>query len=122
YDTVCDRLSDTKRIADGQHDIADLHCVRIGKIEDGKLLTPVLDTQHRKVGTRILQHQRSLELAFVGERNLDLIRALDDMIVGHDQAGGIYDHARTKRPLQLIAASAGHTEEAAEDRVVQQRV
>jgi hypothetical protein len=104
------------------HHVADLQGIRVGKLENGKLLAPVLDAQHRKVGARILQYQRGLELAFVGERNLHLVRTLDDMIIGHDQTRGIDDHARAKGPLQLTTASARHTEEAAEDRIVQQRI
>ena len=117
------RLTDAERIADGQHHIADLQRVGIRKFQHRKLLVPVLYAQYRKIGSRILQNKRRLKLAFVGERDLDLVGALNDVIVRHDQTRRIDDHARTQRPLQLIASSSPrHAEEPAKNRVVQKRI
>src|SRR4249919_3039609 len=118
------RLTDAERIADGQYYIADLQCIGIRKLQHRKLLVPVLYAQYRKIGSRVLENKRRLKLAFVGERDLDLVGALNDVIVRHDQTRRIDDHARTQRPLQLIASSSSsrHAEEPAKDRVIQERI
>ena len=95
----------------------------LAKSSVGNFSPAVLDAQHREIRAAVLQHDLGLELALVGERDLDLVGALDDVVVGDDQAGRIDDHARAERALHLLAGCcAGHAEEAAEDRVVQQRI
>src|SRR5262249_59870236 len=63
-----------------------------------------------------------LELSLVGERNLDLVGALDDVVIGDDEAGVIDDYAGAKRALYLLARHARAAEEAAEDRIIEQRI
>ncbi len=46
----------------------------------------------------------------------------DDMHIGHDQAGGVHHHTGTQRTLHLFRLLARHPEEAAEDRIIQQRI
>ena len=115
-------LADAEGIADREHDVADLQVVGIGKIERGEFLPSVLHLQHRQIGAAVLQHDLGLELALVGKRDFHLVGALDDVVVGDDEAGRIDHHARSQRALHLLRLLAGHAEEAAEDRVVQQRV
>ena len=115
-------LPDAERIADGQHNVADFERVGIGKIENREFLSRVLDAQHRQVRARVLQDDGRLELAFVGQRHLDLIGAFDDVYIGDDQARCIDDDAGTERALQLVAGVARDAEEAAEDRIVEQRI
>jgi hypothetical protein len=67
YDPVRYRLSDAKRIADRQHHVADLQCIRIGEFQNRKLLAPVLDAQHREIRAWILQHEGGLKLSFIGQ-------------------------------------------------------
>jgi hypothetical protein len=43
------------------------------------------------------------------------------VVVGHDEARGVDDDARTERTLNLLARAAGAAEETAEDRIVEQR-
>jgi hypothetical protein len=50
------------------------------------LAVGLLDAQHRKIGAGILEHDIDGKFALVGERNLDLVGAVDDVIVGDDQA------------------------------------
>jgi len=121
-DTVRHRLPDAKRIADGEHDVAHLQRVGIGEVEERKALVAVLDAQHREIAALILQHQSGFELALVGERDLHLVGAFDDVIVGDDQSGGIDQHAGAERALQLAAGAIRYAEKAAEDRIVEQRV
>ena len=117
-------LPDAERIADGEHDVANLERVGIGEFKERQALAPVLDAQHGEIGALILEHQRCLELALVGERDLHFVGAFDDVVVGDDQAGGIHQHAGAERALQLAAAAAAarHAEEAPEDRIVEQRI
>ena len=92
------------------------------KSTGGEPLAAVLDAQHREIGARVLEDEVGIELALVGERDLDLVGVLDDVIVGDDEAGGVDDDAGAERALDLLARAAGAAaEEAAEDRIVEQR-
>ena len=75
-DAVRHGLADAERIADGQHDVADLQRVGIGEVDAREALVPVLDAQHGEIGARVLEHDLGLELALVGERDLHLGRRL----------------------------------------------
>ena len=93
------------------------------KSTGGEALAAVLDAQHREIGARVLEHELGVELALVGERDLDLVGVLDDVVVGDDEAGGVDDDAGAERALDLLARAAGAAaEEAAEDRIVEQRI
>ena len=120
-----DGLADGEGIADGEHDVAYLKRVRISELERGKALVLRLDAQHRQVRARILQHHLGFEFALVGQRHLDLVRSLDDVVVGHHETCGIDEDARTQGALDLLTRSSGaigHPEEAPEDRVVEQAI
>ena len=80
-------LADAERITDRQHHIADLQIVGIAERDHRKALAVgLLDAQHRKIGAGILEHDIDGKFALVGERKLDLVGAVDDVIVGDDQA------------------------------------
>ena len=90
----------------------------------GKPLAIALEPQHREVGARVLEHDLGLELAPVGKRDLHLVGAVDDVVVGDYQPGRVDQHAGTERAL-LLLARPGHPrgpEEAAEERVLEQRI
>jgi hypothetical protein len=110
-------------IADRQHEIADLQRVGIADLDRGEILG-ALQLEHGKVRARVAQQDRRLEFTLVGERDLNLGHALDDVVVGDHQPAGIDDHARTERTLHLLArqAEAAIAEEAAEERIVHERV
>lgn len=117
-----DGLADAERIADGENEIADLQRIGVGEFEERKRRA-VLDAHDGKIGARILQHHGGFELALVGQRHLDLVGTLDDVDVGDDQPGRIDDDAGAERTLHLVARPARTAaEEAAEDRIVEQRV
>ena len=63
----------------------------------GKRSAAVLDAEHREIGARVLEHDLDLELALVGERDLHLVGAVDDVVVGDDDARGIDDDAGAER-------------------------
>ncbi len=115
-------LADAERIADREHHVTDQQFVGIGEFERRETLFAVLDSQHREIAAAVLQHDLGLELALVGERNLYLVRAFDHMVVGHDKAGRIHHHTGPQRALHLFRLLSRHAEEAAEDRIVEQRI
>ncbi len=115
-------LPDAEGIADRKHDVADQQFIGVGEIERREFLMRILQAQHGKIGTAVLEDDLGLKLALVRERNLDLIGAFDDMVVGHDQPGGIHHHSRTQGTLHLLRLLTGHAEEPAEDRIVEQRI
>ena len=73
-DAVGHGLADAERIADGEHDVADLQLVGIAEARPREALAAVLEAQHGEIGARVLQHDLGVELALVGERDLDLRR------------------------------------------------
>ncbi len=115
-------LADAEGVADREHDVADQKLVGISEIERREFLTAILDPQHREIRAAVLQHDLRLELALIGKRDLHLVRAFDDVVVGDDEAGGVDHDAGAERALHLFRLLAGHAEKAAEDGIVQQRV
>src|SRR4029077_19091733 len=106
YDAMSDGLADAERIAEREHDVADLQLVGIAELDRREALPAVFDAQYRQVGARVLQHDLGLELALVGERDLHLARTLDHVFFGLNQAAGIDDPARAERALHLFLRQA----------------
>ena len=77
----------------------------LAKCERGKVLVRVLDAQHGEIAALVLEHDRGLELALVGERHLDLVGALDHVHVGDDEAG----RDRRSRRSRASAAPGGRS-------------
>ena len=121
-DAVGHGLPDAEGIADRQHDVADLQFIGIGEIQRREFLVRALEPQYRQIAAGILRDDLGLEFPLVGKRHLDLIGAFDDVNVGHDQARRVHHHARSQRTLHLLRLLAGHAEELAEDRIVEQRI
>src|SRR3546814_17892812 len=74
-----------------------------------------LDLEDRKIGLRIRADQRRLQLVAVREDHLDIVGALDHVVVGHDEAGRIDHEAGAERIDLLIAAAAVTLEEVVEE-------
>ena len=87
------RLTDAERIADRQHQVADLEIVGIGEFEGGEAFGRALDAQHREIAALILKHNIGVEFAFIGKRDLHLVGALDHMIICDDKSVRIDDDA-----------------------------
>ena len=77
-------LAQPERVADRQHEIADLQPVGIAERHRGQIVGR--DLQHRDVGLRIAADQLCRETPVVLGRDLDLCRVLDDMTVGQNIA------------------------------------
>jgi hypothetical protein len=106
-------LADAERIANGEHQIADLEGVGMAQINRGKPLVAVLYAQHRKIGVRVLEHEVGIELALVCEGDLYPVGIFDDVVVRDDETGRIDHDARSQRALDLLAGSGGSAAEEA---------
>ncbi len=120
------RLPDAERIADREHEVADLNLVGIAEFDRRKALLHILQSQHRKIAALIAQQHLGFEFALVGERHANLVGALDDVMIGDDDAARIDDHARAERALDALAgrphARQLPAEKAAEKRVVEEGI
>ena len=60
----------------------------------------------RRAGSPIIigeaARQLGFELAPIGERNANFVRALNHVMIGDDDAGLFHDHARTERTLHAF--------------------
>ena len=70
----------------------------------------------------VLEHDLGLELALVGERDLHLVGALDDVVIGDDRPEGSTITPEPSERCTCSRAAVRHAEEAAEDRIVEQRI
>ena len=123
-DAAGDGLADAEGIADGEHQVADLHPVGVVELQVGELAARPRDAQNGEVQLVVAQDDLGIELALVGERHPDLglAAALDDVVVGDDDAVLADEDARAQRvlhPLSLRAEIAA--EELLEEGVVEQR-
>ena len=118
-------MPDAERVADGQHQVADLELVGIGEgqcREAGAL--GVLDLQHGKIGLGVIEYQVDRILVPVIGRDADVGGALDDVVVGEDDAGAVDDDARAERLRFLRPAvheRAIAAEKALEERIIEER-
>src|SRR5262249_47471051 len=99
-DTGCHSLADAERIADRQNLIADLHLGRVADRDIGKMIR--LDLKHRDVALRISADDACLEFAAVAERHLNIVSAVDHVIVSQNIAFRTGDHARSQAVLALL--------------------
>jgi hypothetical protein len=89
-------LADAERVADRQHQVAHFQVVGIAKLERRQLAVLDGDAQHRQIGALVGKNDLGLELAPVGQRDDDLLGALDDVVVGDDDAVAAHDDARSQ--------------------------
>ncbi|MCY1234110.1 hypothetical protein D9M72_466820 [compost metagenome] len=113
-------LADTEGVADGERDIADADVVRAAE-GDGRQILEV-DLQHRQVGLRVAANQARQGFPSVLEGDHDLIGAGSDVVVGQQVAFRAHDHCRTQAGFHAPLTGQVVAEEAAELRVLEQRV
>ena len=89
------RTAEPKRIADGQHPIADPRFVAIAELHRLQGFFG-LYAQNGDVDFLILADDFGLQLLSVREDHRDFARIGDDVIIGHDDAGGVDDEARSQ--------------------------
>ncbi|MNT39667.1 hypothetical protein D3C72_1759350 [compost metagenome] len=90
-----DRLAETERIADGDHEVAHPQLVAVAQLDVGQVLRRNAD--QRDVGVAVRAEELGLDRAPIGQCHLHVIGVVDDVVVGQHQAfGGIDDDARTE--------------------------
>ena len=97
-------FADAEGIADRQSVVADLDLGRVAD-HDGRQ-TGSVDLEDGNIRLGIATDDAGFELAFVGERDLDVRGFVDDMIVGENVALGADDHTRAQTLLALFAGHA----------------
>ncbi len=75
-DAAGHRLADAERIADRQHEVADLEPVAVADFEHGQHLAMGIDLEHREIGVLVREHDLGLEFAAVGQHDGDLLAPL----------------------------------------------
>ncbi len=88
----------------------------------GKRSLDALDAQHGEIAALVLEHDVGWEFALVGERDLDVAGALDDVIIGDDEARRVDQDAGAERALHHLPRHAAAAEELAEERVGHERI
>src|SRR5215213_4228559 len=118
HDALRHRLADAERVADREHEIADLERLRITELDRGRALG-AFHSQNRKVGARVAQHDLGLELPPVREGDLHLGHVLDDVVVRHHEARAVHHDPGAERALAAVLRHARRpiAEEAAEELV-----
>ena len=97
------RSLQAERAAECQHPIAHLHAIRIPEPRDwqGAIW---LDLDDREIGQLIrADHFRGVVPRVLIQRNFDLRGLIDDVVVRHDVALSINDHARTQATFRAIS-------------------
>ena len=94
------RVLEAERLADRDHPFADLQLVGVADRDLRQVLR--LDLEQRHVGALVGADDLGLELALVGELDVDFVGAVDDMRVGDEEAVGRNDEAGADRLLVEI--------------------
>ena len=115
-----DRLADAERIAHCQHPVPHLEAVGFGKC-DGRQFAGI-DFQHGQVGFRIGTDDVGGYGLAVGQRHLDFIRSLDDVLIGENVTVRADDHPGAQIGHFAWARIQAIAKEIAEDRILQGRV
>ena len=113
-------LADSKRIADGKREITNLDGIGVAKLDDRERAFPI-NFQNSEIETLILEQNPALKLAAVGKGYTDIIRPLDNVIVGNDDAVALHHHTGAQRRLFLGAVGHGLAEEPFEKRISRKR-
>ena len=92
-----DGVIEPERVADRDRPLADLELVRVA--EARRLYGMPLDLHDREVGLRVGADELGGDGLAVGERDLELIRVVDDVVVGEDVALAVEHHARAHAAL-----------------------
>ena len=94
------RLADAKGIAHGKHHIAHPQLVAVGEGKRGKMVRLNLDDRH--VGLRVAADDLGDVFAVVGQADLQLVRPLNDMVVGQDISIGTNDEPGAEALAHLL--------------------
>ena len=90
-DALCDRLADAERIAHRERDVADGHFVDVRERDGPQSLR--VDLEQRDVRFRVDADDAGQMQRTVRQRDRELGRVLDYVIIGHDVAVAVDDDA-----------------------------
>jgi len=110
---------EAERAAQRQDQMAHLDFVGISEFRNRQVLG--VDLEDGDIRIRIRADHLGVELAFVAQLDLQLLGALDHVIVGQDVAVVAHDHARTQALLTILAPGSGKAEEPVEKLVAEGR-
>src|SRR6185312_2832687 len=113
-DAVRNRLRESERIADREHDISDPQ--RIGSAEGDHREARQIDLQDCEIAVRIGAHDLRLRDPTVRELHADGAGVRDHMVVRHDVAALIDDHARSQAALDTLPVLWQHVAEELSER------
>ena len=108
-----------ERVADRQHEVADLDAVGISHRNHWKRLFR-LDLQDGQIELFVLEHQLARKLAAVSHCHFHFIGVANDVEIGDDEAFGIDEHARAERRLDPWRHDLT-SEESLEERIAGER-
>jgi hypothetical protein len=94
--TLGQRAREAKRIANGQYRLAHLQSGGIAERQRRNRLVLGIDLEQCNVVARIGAHQFGGVARAVAERHLDVLRTLDDMVVGQHIAASVDHESRTR--------------------------
>ncbi len=100
-DSGGDRVVESERRTDRQHPFTHTQAIRIADRHERQMIG--LDLDQRHVGTAIGADQLAAQFALVGQRDVDFIGLVDDMMIGEDVAVGGNDETRTDAARHLLA-------------------
>ena len=113
-------MADAVRIADRQHEIADLEPIGVSHPDANEVFGSDLDDGD--VGFRVGTDRASCQTLAIGEDHHDLIRAVDDVTAGNNQSlFGVDDHAGSRRVDVPISRGHGRFEGMLKERIVHHR-
>ncbi len=123
-DSGCNGVLQTERVADRQHEIADLDLARITEADLHECAV-ALHFQYGDIRRLVAADDFRFQVAAILQRDGDLARVLDDVCVGDDVAlFGVENDTgpgALKRSLPRTIFGR-HVEEAAEKRIIEQRI
>ena len=93
-----DRAVLTERIPDRDDGVADPYAVRVSKLERRERARLHAHLQDGDIGRRIAPDNARRKLLVVREAHVNLLRALDDVVVRDDVAGLVDDEAGSRAP------------------------
>ena len=94
------RAAEAEGVADGQHPVADAR-ILVGEIDVREGLAVGLDLDQGHVGARIGADQGGRKFVAVLERHRDVLGILDHVVIGHHEAIGRDEEARSLRQRRM---------------------
>jgi hypothetical protein len=114
-------VTETEGVSNGHHEVPDLQPLGIPEGDCLKIVGR--DAEQREVGLGVGPDDLCIELTSVPQDHRDPVPAPDHVLVGdHVPLLRVHDHARSRRTDLALSRMLRNTEEASEERILEQRV